>query len=477
MYSSICLLSFALTLGQPTDRAAWQLTPQLAPGLELVYTGDYLDETLIPNAQHQRRYRLETYLFVIDAGVKDWHVAFMTALSLQDVKQSLDKKAIGPTSVRLDQAKIDWQGRVRTFDKKLLDNPIQGPATLEIGFFVPAPWTKVGRNYSWEINDPGLPRQHWEVIGPESCGGVTCVKVTGLMQSEDWDHGRADKAAWRRRDTLWLHPQLMVAQRVERIIEERAAARDTPTHRSVVRYELESNVRYPGRLFEDRKAEIFKASKFHEDAQLLLRQPVLNRTLTDSLIQRVSFHLNNPQAQQETPYRKAILHVKTVLEKAKQGDVPAPQATEDYSTFLVKGLDVGQRVPDFAVSSLTNENATQLKSLHGTPVLVFFYNPATQLGRDVLGYARTLWEKQPGKIAVLAMAVTQDADLVKNQHKDLRLPFPIHDGNGMRATFGAVETPRFVLLDGDGVVRLAQTGWGLHTPHDIAEMLQRCQKK
>jgi hypothetical protein len=47
----------------------------------------------------------------------------------------------------------------------------------------------------------------------------------------------------------------------------------------------------------------------------------------------------------------------------------------------------------------------------------------------------------------------------------------------MRVTFGAVETPRFVVLDGDGVVRLAETGWGFHTPHEIAEMLQRCQKK
>ena len=79
MNSAICLLSFAL-LGQPGSRAEWQLTPQLAPGLELVYHGTYRDETLIPNAQHERVYRLETYLFVLDAGVKDWHVAFMTAL-------------------------------------------------------------------------------------------------------------------------------------------------------------------------------------------------------------------------------------------------------------------------------------------------------------------------------------------------------------------------------------------------------------
>ena len=266
-------------------------------------------------------------------------------------------------------------------------------------------------------------------------------------------------------------------QRVERIIEERAAARDTPTHRTVVRYDLETNVRYPGRLLEDRKAEIVKATKFHDDAQALLRQPVLNRTLVDRLLQQVSFHLSHSQTQQTTPYRKAIVHVKTVLEKAKLGDVPAPQAHADPAEFLVTGLDVGQRAPDFTVSCLTETKTTQFKNLHGTPVLVFFYNPSTPLGREVIDFARSLCDKQPDKIAVLAMAVTQDADLVKRQHAELRLPFPIHDGYGMRLTFGAAETPRFVVLDGDGVVRLAQTGWGPHTTYEITAMLQRCQQK
>ena len=94
--------------------------------------------------------------------------------------------------MRLEQAKIDWQGRARALDKKLLEIPIQGPATLECGFFVPAPWTKVGRNSSWELSDPGSPGTPGggrAGIG----GGVTCIKIAGLMQSEDWDHGGATK--------------------------------------------------------------------------------------------------------------------------------------------------------------------------------------------------------------------------------------------------------------------------------------------
>ena len=57
MNTACCLLMGALTLGQTTSRSEWQLAPQLAPGLELVYEGTYTEETLIPNVQFQRQYR------------------------------------------------------------------------------------------------------------------------------------------------------------------------------------------------------------------------------------------------------------------------------------------------------------------------------------------------------------------------------------------------------------------------------------
>ncbi len=471
------LLSCALTTAQPADRAEWQLTPQLTPGLELTYSGTYIDETLVPGAQYQRHYRLDAHLLVLDAGVKDWHVAFMTGLSLQDARQPAEKKLTGPASVRLEQAKIDWLGRTRTLDKKLIEIPINGPATLECGFIVPAPLAKVGRNFTWDLNEPGQPAQRWQVVGTESSGGVQCIKITGVQQSDDWERPRADRTAWRRRDTVWLHPQLNIAQKVERIIEQREPARETATHRNIVRYDLDSSLRFPGRAFEERKDEVLKASKFHEDAQILLRQPVLNRTLTDGLIQRVSFHLAHRQGKEATPYRKAVAQVKTVLEKAKQGDVPAPPVGSEPDAPLVKTVSVGQLVPDFAVSNLLEDTTSQFKSLTGKPVLVFFYNPSTQLGMDVLKYAKGLSEQHRDRLTLAAMAVTPDADVVRKQHKDLRLAFPILDGNGLRLTFGAIQTPRFIVIDGDGVVRMTQTGWGYHTPDEIAEVLERCQRK
>ncbi len=476
MLKSIFLLSCALTLTQGTDRADWQLAPLLAPGLELVYTGSYVEESLIPNARHQRQFRLETNLLVIDAGLKDWQVAVMTSLSLQDARQFADKKD-GPTSVRLELARIDLQGRARSADKKLLEIPLAGPPTLESGFLAPVPFIKVGRNSTWEVGEKGQPAQRWQVAGAEVCAGVTCVKLVGIQQSDDWDKPRADQTAWQRRDTIWLHPQLNVAQKVERIIERRDPARDAPTFRMVVGYELDSRLNYPRQLFEDRHKEVLKASKFHEDALPFLRQPATQRAQIDIMIQRVSYHLDHQNAAQATPYRKAVVHLKTLLEKAQKGEVAVRYMGDDPPPAAFKALGIGERVTDFAVSALTEDKTAQFKNYQGKPLLVFFYNPTTPLGKEVLTYVKQLSEKQAGQLGVMALAVTSDADPVRKQHQEMRLTFPILDGNGLRLMFGAEQTPRFVLVDGDGLVRLAETGWGFHTAHEIEQALQRCLKK
>src|SRR5437879_13673736 len=105
MVPSICLIAYVLTVGQLPDRADWQLAPHLSAGMELVYSGTYMEEALGPNVNYQRRYRLDTTLFVLEAAVGRWDVAFMTSLKLRE--QATDNKASTkeqPTSVRLQIA-------------------------------------------------------------------------------------------------------------------------------------------------------------------------------------------------------------------------------------------------------------------------------------------------------------------------------------------------------------------------------------
>jgi peroxiredoxin len=477
MLTSLYLLSCTLTLAQGGERAEWQISPNLAPGLELVYSGTYAEESLIPNAAYQKTYRVDTNVLVLETGVKDWQLAIMTALKLQDARLPNDKKD-GPSSVRLDLLRIDVEGRMRTTGKQLFHLPLKGPPTLESGMFVPAPGQKVGRNYIWDLTDDKRPTHRWQAAGTESVGGITCIKVASIQQSNDWAVPRADSAAWRRRDTVWLHPQLMVAQKLERIIEHRDPARDTPTFRTVVRYELDRHLQYPGLMFEERRKEVLKASKFSDEAQKLFQQPALNRPQLDGLIRQVSYHLDHQPATQTTPYRKAFVHLKAVLEKAQKGDVPVPNGIEEPTPLPpTRVLGLGDRIPDFVVSNVTDDKTTRSQSLHGKPIVVIFYNPATQLGKEVMTYASKVNEKQTGKLHILAMAVTNEPEITRKQHTNMKLPFPALDGNAMRLPFGAEQTPRFVVVDGGGIVRLTLTGWGFQTPYEIDDVLERCLKK
>jgi peroxiredoxin len=472
MVKSLCFLAWSLTCAQVVERGDWQLSPQFLRGHEFVYSGTYLEESIAANVRHQKQYRLETTLFVLDTLKDHCNVAIMTGLAEQDARPG-PRSTARPTSARLTLAKIDAQGRIRTTDDKALSLAVNGPSTLEFGFLVEVPLTRVGKNAFWEVTEEGRPARSWQVVGTEACAGVTCVKLVAAQQSGDWDHPRADQTAWRRKDVVWLTPQFNVALKVERTIERRDPAHQKPTHRATVRYELDSKLRYPGKMFEDRQREILAHQKLQDEAAPLLRQPALYRSQLESLIKKLSFHIDN---QPDTPYRKAVLQLKLGLESARRGEFPVPNVCED-PVPIVRRVNVGDRVPDFVVTSLTDKQSMHLQKLLGRPTLVFFYNPATGVGRDVALYAKDLCEKHAGKLHFMAMAVTHDPEAARKQHADLRLPFPVLDGHAMRMTLGVEHTPRFVLLDAEGIMRWENTGWGVHVPGEIATELVQCQKR
>ena len=198
MNTSILLLTVALTTGQPAERGLATFAATDA-GARTRYSGIYDDESLIPNAHSISAYRLDTHLLVLDAPARDWHVAMMTGLSLNDAKAG-DKKPLGPTM------RFAWSRGASIFrnacasGEEAREIPIDGPATLEFGYFVPTPLTKVGRI------SPGTRATR---VCRRSAGGSSAPRraaarasSSGVKQSDDWERGRADKAAAWRRDTI-----------------------------------------------------------------------------------------------------------------------------------------------------------------------------------------------------------------------------------------------------------------------------------
>jgi len=69
---------------------------------------------------------------------------------------------------------------------------------------------------------------------------------------------------------------------------------------------------------------------------------------------------------------------------------------------------------------------------------------------------------------VVAFAVSDDTPRIGRQYRDFQLSLPILSGKGLRQSYGVESTPKFLILDADGVVRGSYDGWGLETPAAVA---------
>jgi peroxiredoxin len=256
------------------------------------------------------------------------------------------------------------------------------------------------------------------------------------------------------------------------VIEQHAPASDAVAHRSTLRCDLDSGLTYPGKLFDDRVSEIKQARKFAEEAEDWLRVPEQHKTQLEATLKKLKQYSDH---EPPTPYRKAVLQLQKRVEAALRGEtIPDPQRSDELET---PRITVGQRVPDFVCTDLLTRQTYRLQRLLGKPVVVIFYNPATDIGRKTLELAKTLAQRYPQGVTLLPLAVTDDLELVQKQQQEMKLPFPVLDGNGMHQMFGVDALPRFIILDGEGVVRCAFTGWGPHTPTDVNDQLERWIKK
>jgi hypothetical protein len=325
-------------------------------------------------------------------------------------------------------------------------------------------------NQPWETSEDGRPPRIWKIVGTEIIDGTSCLKLYGLQQSSDWDQPRADHTAWRQIDTLWVSPKLGVAYKVERTIERREPARREPTHRSITQYELESNIQYPGQLFEDRRREILQARTFTEALTPLLVAPAKQGTKPfDSIVVKVNYFLEN---QAPTPYREAVLQVKRRAESAKRGE-PVPVIVPDDASDPVTTITLGHRAPDFVVTNLLTRESVHLRRWLGRPVLMVFYSPTSVTVEPLLRFAQALQDQHNGVLTVLAFALSEDVERIQKQHADLRLSMPVLSGKGLRQSYAVDATPKLIVLDAQEVVRGNYVGWGPETSRVVTEEVKR----
>jgi peroxiredoxin len=468
--TNLCLLTCVLVTAQAAELSEWLLFPRLSRGQELVYRGSFAEEALGPGAQFSRSYQLETRFFVINSTPQAHEIALYTAFGSPRANAD-DNADRAPSSVRLELAKVSMQGAVSA-DGVSLAVPLDGPATVECGAFVEFPRARIRASAPWLVNEDNRPPRSWRALGSEVISNTACLKLEGLQQSPGWDEPRGDRAAWRRRDTIWVGLDTGFACKVRRVLERRDAAHRDPTQRSITEYELQSNIQYPGRLFEDRKREITQALNFKNMAAPYLPQPTRSPQQTfDALIARIDHHLNN---QPQTPYREAVLQVRRSVEAAKRGEIPPAPPAEDIP---VVAAGIGQRAPDFLATNMLSGESGRLRRWLGRPIVMVFYAPASAKAEEVLRFAQSLQDRQRTGVWVLGFALSDDLDRVRRQHKNLRLSLPILSGKGLRQSYGIDATPKLVILDAEGVIHNNYVGWGLETPASVEEEVQSLVNK
>jgi peroxiredoxin len=346
--------------------------------------------------------------------------------------------------------------------------PLDGAPSLEVGPFVELPRKRQTTQRGWEISESGRPVQVWRLVGNELVGGQSCLKLVAVQQTDDWHQPRADRAAWRRQDTVWVVTRTGLASRVERVIEQREPARQEPTRRSVLRYDLESSLSYPVRLAEDRRQEITQALGFRQAARPMLSEPGSYSRELAALGKRIAYHLEN---QPPTPYREAVVAVRKQVEAARRGEVlPVAHQERDEVTHVAA---VGAPAPDFLATEITGTGSARLTRWKGKPILLVFYHPASVTAGDLLRFSQEVHASLGRHVQVVGLSVSDDTKLVLKQRAALKLGFPILHGGGMRISYGVDTTPRVVLIDAAGTVRAACTGWGRETAAEVRTELRR----
>ncbi len=467
MLTTLCLWGCALAAAQPADRSEWLLVPQFARGQELVYRGTFAEEALGGGVEFNRGYRVEARLLVLDTPPTGAEVALLTVLR-QRGSSERGEDAAG-AAVRLELATVGLQGAVAAQADAPLRVPLEGPPTVECGMLVEVPRGRVKVEQSWDAVEEGRPPRGWRAVGTDTVNGVNCLKLVGMQQSEDWDRPRADRTAWRRRDTVWLAPRAGVAHKVERVIERREPARAEPTSRSVLRYELESSLQYPGQLFEDRRREVVQAHRFQQAAAPLVQHPGKSGPQLEALLGKIRYHLEN---QPPTPYRDAVVQAQKRVEAGLRGEAP-PAPLPEEKTPPSGPASVGRPAPDFVAPDLVTQESARLKNWVGRPVVLVFYSPTARSAEKVLPFAQELHERYGKKITVVGLSMSEDAAPARKQRDELKLTFPLLKGTGLRHTFEVEATPKVVVLDAAGVVRGGYVGWGQETPAEVVAELKR----
>jgi hypothetical protein len=457
----VLLLLVALLGDEPRVKPA-PLMPRWVEGQETVYRGTVKDVSQGQAIQLQSEYQLEVRLLVLAIKRERVELACLTKLTPKNPSPG----ASNSSSVHLTQCTVDSSGKVLSTTAASGPNLVlDGPATWESAFLLPPPAAeKLMPGLKWELSEPGrLPRRC--TLGlPEPGQGEDAWVVRCEQESIDWQQPRGDTTAWRRMDRVSYSPRYTLPRRVERTIQRRAPAQKQVSGEIVTEYEIVRQDLLEGPMLVERRRDVQELLQFRQEFDRLAPRADegLVREGLGLLEKRLIGYLEAPG---RTPYRETVLTLRVLVEAAMTGRLV--NVIHQERSAPVKE---GEFAPDFRLPTVAGEAIT-LKQFRGRPCLLVFVRPETGLTKQTVEELSQL-HRQFGEKTFTCLMLAVNARVGE-------LPMVKHtwwktlDGRTEAPAYGVTETPHLVLLDVDGAVLKAMTGWGPEIRQTVEKLVRK----
>jgi hypothetical protein len=466
----------------------------LVRGDELTFTGTVEEAVDRPGNRFRRSQKLEIRVLVLEKEEAWADVAVLTLLRRTDDAVT---GAVGPITggavektppgARLDLVRVHADGTAHlllpvgppplVFDAKtpartLPAVPLDSFAPFEFGMFPPRP-PRSAPDKPWAVAsaDPNGPAETWQAQGAAFVTAERCTLLVMNQQHPNWARPVGGRSAWHRADAAWVGFD-GTARKVHRVIKHRDGIATELAAWVEVKYELKDQTRVIGRTFDRYRRDIETAfAAAAEVAPFLPNAVKLGPKFFEPRLTRLDTYL--AQSDSSSPYRAAVLAVRRQLDAACRGLVVskaapgAPIGLVPVAAKLPQWPQPGQVAADFSAGPF------RLAEYRGKPVVLVFFKPGSETADLALAIANALHQKYGARAAIVPLAVWGDVAAGRKDRDRRKLTVPVFDGAQAETAYGVESVPRFVVIDGAGVVKWTFAGVGAETGYSAREQLER----
>ncbi len=466
----------------------------LVKGDELTFVGTVEEAVDRVGNRFRRAQKLEIRVLVLEKSEAWADVAVLTLLRRTDdavagavgsiTGGTPDKAA--PPGARLDLVRVHADGTVhlllpvgpppflldaKTPARTLPASPLDSFAPFEFGMFPPQP-PRSAPDKPWAVAsaDPNRPAETWQAQGTAAVTAERCTVLIMNQQHANWANPVGGQPAWHRADAAWVALD-GTARKVHRVIRHRDGLSAELAAWVEVKYEMTSQTRVIGRTFDRSRRDVETAFAAAADIAPFLPDAVKHGPkLFETRMAKLDEYLKEADS---GPYREAVLAVRRQLDAARRGETvtkAAPGSPIGLAPTAPKRPvwpEPGQTAADFTASSF------RLAANRGKPVVLVFFKPGSETTDLALAIADALHAKHGTRAAIVPLAIWGDTAAGIKDRDRRKLTVPIYDGAQAETAFGVESVPRFVVIDGGGVVRWTFAGVGAETGYSAREQLER----